>query len=75
MSSDSYDAGTPTIEVDIYLHGRLLVRELCESEDEAATLAEEWADLEGVHVLVDDLSARHGPDDILAPDEPLASDD
>jgi hypothetical protein len=33
-----YDNGAPTIEVRIYRDGRLLVRELCETEDEVATV-------------------------------------
>ena len=36
---------------------------------------EQWSDVENVYVLVDDLSAHHGPGDILAPDELLMSDD
>ena len=70
-----YDSGAPTIEVRIYRDDQLLVRELCESEEEAATVVEQWSDVENVYVLVDDLSAHHGPGDILAPDELLMSDD
>ena len=36
---------------------------------------EQWSDVENVYVLVDDLSAHHGPGEILAPDELLMSDD
>lgn len=70
-----YDIGAPTIEVRIYRNDQLMVRELCESEEEAAAVVEQWSDLENMHVSVDDLSARHGPEDILAPDEPSMSDD
>ena len=70
----SYDTGAPTIEVRIYRNGQLLVRELCESEEEAATVVEQWSDVENVYVLVDDLSAHHGPEAILAPDERLMTD-
>jgi hypothetical protein len=66
----SYDAGAPTIEVCVYEHGRLLTRELCESEEDAAAVVERWSDVPHTYVVVDDLSAKHGPDDILAP-EPL----
>lgn len=70
-----YDTGAPTIEVRVYHHDRLLVRELCESEDEVAAVVAQWSELEGLLVLVDNLSATHGPDDILAPEEPLPDDD
>ena len=70
-----YDSGAPTIDVRIYRDEQLLVRELCESEEEAAAVAEQWSDVENVYVLVDDLSAHHGPGDILAPDELPLSDD
>ena len=71
----SYDTGAPTIEVRIYRDGQLLDQELCESEEEAATVAGQWSDVENVYVLVDDLSAHHDPGDILAPDELPMSDD
>lgn len=69
-----YDTGAPTIEVSIYRNDQFLVRELCESEEEAATVLEQWSDVENVYVLVDDLSEHHGPGDILAPYELLMSD-
>jgi hypothetical protein len=56
-----YDTGAPTIEVRIYRDGRLLVRELCETKDEVATVVARWADVANVSVLVDDLSAHHRP--------------
>ena len=70
-----YDTGAPTIEVRIYRDGQLLVRKLCESEEEAATVVEQWSDVQNVYVLVDDLSVHHNPGDILAPDELPISDD
>ena len=70
-----YDTGAPTIEVRIYRDGQLLDKELCETEEEAATVVKQWSDIENVYVLVDDLSAHHGPGDILAPDELPLSDD
>jgi hypothetical protein len=67
----SVDSGTPTLEVRVYDRGRLLTRELCESEEDAASVAERWQEVANVLVVVDDLSCEHGPDDILAPEEPL----
>ncbi|GAB3260468.1 hypothetical protein [Nocardioides dilutus] len=75
MSGGSpYDTGAPTLEVLVYRHGRLLTRELCESEEDAASVAERWRDVADVAVVVDDLSSKHGPDDILAPEEPFLAD-
>ena len=65
-----YDAGAPTLEVRIYDDGRLLTRELCESEEDAAAVVERWSDLANLFVVADDLSTKHGPDDILAPEDP-----
>lgn len=70
-----YDTGAPTIEVRIYDHDRLLARELCESEEDAAAVVERWSDVANLFVVADDLSTKHGPDDILAPEEPLIGSD
>jgi hypothetical protein len=70
-----YDAGAPTLEVRIYDHDRLLARELCESEEDAATVVERWSDVANLFVVADHLSTNHEPDDILAPDEPLIGSD
>lgn len=77
MSADTLDdAGAATIEVRIFRDDQLLVRELCESEEEVTAIVERWSDVGNVYVLVDDLSARHGPEDILAPDElPISGED
>jgi hypothetical protein len=69
------DAASPTLEVRIYDHGRLLTRELCESEEDAASVVERWQEVANVLVVVDDLASKHGPDDILAPEEPLIDDE
>jgi hypothetical protein len=61
---------TPTIEVRVYHHGRLVERELCESEDEAMLVVDAWSEIEGVECEVDDLSIRHRPGDILEPEPP-----
>jgi hypothetical protein len=70
-----YDSGAPTLEVRIYDQGRLVTRELCESEEDAASVVERWRDVGNFFVVVDDLSSKHEADDILAPEEPLTDDD
>jgi hypothetical protein len=70
-----YDAGAPTLEVRIYDHDVLLARELCETEEDAAAVVERWSELANLFVVADDLSTKHQPDDILAPDEPLIGSD
>lgn len=66
----------PTIIVRVYRHEQLVREELCESEEEAALLVDEWSELEGVECEVDDLSVRHRPGDILEPEpaEPVDED-
>jgi len=64
VSSDE----TPTIEVRVFQNGRLVHQELCESEEQAALVVEAWSELEGVACEVDDLSTRHGPEEVLAPE-------
>lgn len=59
---------TPTIEVRVYRDGRLVERELCESEELAALVVDAWLEIEGVECEVDDLSIRHRPGDILEPE-------
>lgn len=59
---------TPTVEVRVYRHGELVHRELCESEEQAALVIEEWSEMDGVECEVDDLSVRHEPGDILEPE-------
>jgi hypothetical protein len=60
-----------TIEVRVFRHGDLVHRELCESEEQASLVVDEWAEFDGVQCEVDDLSVRHQPGQILAP-EPAA---
>ena len=72
VSSDE----TPTMEVRVFQNGRLVHRELCESDEQAALVVEAWSELEGVECEVDDLSSRHGPEDVLAPESTeLANDE
>lgn len=59
-----------SIEVRVYRHGDLIRRELCESDEQASLVVDEWAELEGVTCEVDDLSVRHGTDQILGPEAP-----
>ena len=77
MSGEALDdGGAATIEVRVYRHDQLLLRELCESEDEVSAVVEQWSDVGNVSVVVDDLSAHHRPEDILAPEElPVAGDE
>ncbi|MBE1494024.1 hypothetical protein H4696_001124 [Amycolatopsis lexingtonensis] len=56
------------IEVRVYQDGRLLQRQLCESEEDAAATVDEWSELEGVTCEVDDLAVRHRQGDILEPE-------
>lgn len=66
---------SPTIEVRVFRHGELVSRHLCESEEQAQLVVDEWAELDGVRCEVDDLSVQHRPDDILAPDPDLLDTD
>jgi hypothetical protein len=68
--SDVFDEAqeTPTVEVRVYRHGELVHRELCESEEQAALVIEEWSEQDGIECEVDDLSVRHDPGDILGPE-------
>jgi hypothetical protein len=69
MSEQQYAPdGTPSIEVRVYRHGDLIERRMCESEEEAAAVVEEWSELDDVSCLVDDLSFHHAPGDVLEPE-------
>lgn len=65
----------PTIEVRVYQHGRLLRRELVESEEAAAVVLDIWSELEGVTCEVDDLTVQHVPGQVLEPEPALLPDD
>lgn len=64
---------TPTIEVVVFQRGAEIHRELCESEQAASDVVDQWNELDGVECTVDDLAVHHVPTDILdpAPNEPL----
>lgn len=64
-----------TIEVRVYEDGRFVHRELCESEEDAALVAGEWAEHGGVSCEVEDLATRHRPGDILEPEPAELSND
>ena len=66
---------TPTVEVRIYRDGRLVQRELCESEEDAALVVEKWSEIEGTEFEVDDLSSPHQPDQILDLEPPEPAED
>lgn len=72
-SVDPWD--TPRIEVRVYRHGELVQRELCDSEEEAARVVDGWSEHSEVTCEVDDLTLRHGPEDVLAPDPALMEED
>jgi hypothetical protein len=56
------------VEVRGWRDGRVAMRQICESEDEALALVEQWAEMGMTRVEIDDLSAHHGGDAILDPD-------
>ncbi|PXY36520.1 hypothetical protein [Prauserella flavalba] len=60
-------AETPTIEVRVYRGDELIERNLAESDEEAAALADFWAEVDGVTCDIDDLAVHHRPGDILEP--------
>lgn len=63
-----------TVEVNVFRDNELIHTELCESDEQAALVVEEWSELDGVRCEVDDLTVKHEPGDILAP-EPALTDD
>jgi hypothetical protein len=66
---------TPRIEVRVYRHGDLVQRELCDSEEDASEVVESWSEHDDVICEVDDLTTRHHPEDVLAPEPALLVDD
>jgi hypothetical protein len=66
---------TPTVEVRVYRGGRLVHRELCESDEDAALVVERWSEVEGTEFEVDDLSSPHRPDQILDLEPPDTQED
>ena len=70
-----YDTGAPTLEVRIYDQGRLLARQLCESEEDAGSVIERWQDVANLFVVADDAPSTSPPGDILEFDDPPAGSD
>jgi hypothetical protein len=66
---------SPTIEVRVFRHGVLVHQELCESEELASLVVDEWSELDGVQCEVDDLTIRHLPGDIFEPEPVVTGDD
>ena len=71
MSKELFDERdeAPTVEVRVFRHGELVHRELCESEEQASLVIDQWSELDGVECEVDDLSVRHRPGEILGPEQ------
>jgi hypothetical protein len=65
----------PTVEVRVFRHGELVHTELCESEEQAALVVEQWSELDGVQCEVDDLTVKHRPGDIFEPEPAVAGDE
>lgn len=65
---------SPTIEVRVFRGGELVHTELCESDEEAVLVVEEWSERDGVRCEVDDLTIKHKPGDVLEP-EPAVTDE
>jgi len=71
-----YDIEAPGLRVSVYVGGRLVTRIACETPDEAAGIAAQWEEHPGYRCEVEDLSSRHGAEDVLAPEaEDLTAED
>ena len=66
---------TPCTEVRVLRHGKLLKREMCESDAEVEQVLAAWSEIEEATCQVDNLSFHHLPGDVLAPDPAVLSDD
>ena len=75
MTETLYDAGAPTIVVKVYRDDRVLLEELCETEEEAQAVVDRWSEEGNVSFVVDDLSTRHRAEDVLAPEPSDGYDD
>lgn len=64
----------PCIEVRVFVDGRMVHRQRCESDSEAESVVEQWSEVGGSEFEVDDLSAQHRAGEILEP-EPTPPDD
>ena len=70
----SWESGnqSPEVEVVVWRKGEVVHREFCDTEEDAASLIERWTELAHAEAWVDDLTIRHGGDDILAAEPPGA---
>ncbi len=77
MTESGFTEGneTRTIEVRAFRHGALIHQELCESEEQATSIADEWSEFGDVSCEIDDLSIHHQPGDILEPEPAVVDDD
>lgn len=71
----NFGAESPTVEVVVFRDGKEIARELCDTPEDATVVVERWSEDPGVMCLVDDLSERHRPEDILEPSADGALDD
>ena len=65
------EKAAPTIEVRIYRNDRLVIRENCQSEEEAAAIAAQASDLDHVYLLVDDAVPDPCPGDVFLNEDPF----
>jgi len=63
-----FDSGAPTLRVNVYAHRVLVNRILCETADEAATIAAGWEEQPGYTCDIEDLAAVHAAGDVLSPE-------
>jgi hypothetical protein len=75
MSAGTLDKTAPSIEVRVYRHDRLVIRERCQDEKQAAGIAAQATDLDHVYLLVDDGIPDLGPGDVFPQDDPFLDDD
>jgi hypothetical protein len=64
-----------TLLVNLYESGKLIMRILCESADEAAGVVTKWEAVDGIQCEIEDLSTSHLPEDVLTPEPEDAFED
>lgn len=65
----------PTVEVRVFHHEELVHTELCESEEQAALLVEQWLEFDDVRCEVDDLTVKDQLADVPEPESVVASEE
>lgn len=65
----------PSIEVRVYRNDRLVIRERCLDEEQAAAVAARATDLDHVYLLVDDGVPDPGPGDAFWREERFVEDE